>query len=122
MEQRLLRTLNYELEVRHPHTYLLHIVRELEGSDEVANLAFCILNDSLCTTLCLQFPPHTIAVSALFLALELLTATGGSASAAASATDVKTNSNKRAGINAQYAHLSGGLRPLYCVESLWCCV
>ena len=31
-EQELLRVLAFNMEVKHPHHYLLHIVRELEGS------------------------------------------------------------------------------------------
>ncbi len=76
MEQTVLRVLNYELEVRHSHQYVLQLVRELNGSDEIANLSFCLCNDLIAhTTLPLQYTPHALAVSALFVANELLTAT-----------------------------------------------
>jgi len=72
-EQHLLRVLGYEMEVKHPHHYVLHIIRELEASEELANVAFCVANDSLYTNLCLLHSPWTIATACVYLAAELLT-------------------------------------------------
>src|SRR5688572_3943475 len=37
-EQQLLRVLGFDMDIRHPHSFLLHIVRELEGSANAASL------------------------------------------------------------------------------------
>lgn len=71
-EQLLMRIVGYNLEYRSPLHYVLHICRHLEGSDELANLAFYILNDSMCTTLWLQYRPEAVACSALYLAGEMI--------------------------------------------------
>jgi len=70
-EQILLRVLGYDLECDHAHRYVLHIVRQLEATEDVASIAYYILNDSLCTTLCLQYSAARIACGAIYLASEL---------------------------------------------------
>jgi len=71
-EQTLLRVFAFDLDLRHPHHYILHFIRDLEGAEELASVSWCILNDSLCTTLCLQYRPEPIACAAIYLAGEMI--------------------------------------------------
>lgn len=71
-EQTLLRVFGFDLDLRHPHHYVLHFIRDLEGAEELASVSWRILNDSLCTTLCLQYRPEPIACAAIYLAGEMI--------------------------------------------------
>jgi len=71
-EHQLLRILGFRLEFQHPHHYVLHIIRDLEGKEELASVAYYILNDSMCTTLCLQYQPQVVACAAIYLAGEMV--------------------------------------------------
>jgi len=71
-EQLLLRVFAFDLDLRHPQHFVLHFIRDLEGPEELASVSWCILNDSLSTTLCLQYRPEPIACAAIYLAGELL--------------------------------------------------
>lgn len=71
-EQTLLRVFGFDLDLKHPHHYVLHFIRDLEGAEEIASVSWCILNDSLCTTLCLQYRPEPIACAAIYLAGEMI--------------------------------------------------
>lgn len=71
-EQLLLRVFGFDLELLHPHQFLLHFIRNLEGPEELANMAWYILNDSLSTTLSLQYKPQALACAAAYLAAELM--------------------------------------------------
>lgn len=72
MEQVVLRVFGFDMDLRHPHQYVLHFIRDLEGSEELASVAWCILNDSMETSLCLQYPAHSVACSAIYLAQEMM--------------------------------------------------
>lgn len=72
-EQLLLRVLGFNLTSRHPHHYVLHFLKELGASEELAVLSWSILNDSYRTTVCLQFKPESIACAAVYLAAEMMT-------------------------------------------------
>eukprot|EP00250_Pteridium_aquilinum_P003778 c14068_g1_i1 orf=803-2041(-) len=72
-EHMVLVTLDFELKVRHPHSFVLLATSELKYASEVlVPVSYIILNDVLYTTLCLQFKPQQIAASALLLAAKLL--------------------------------------------------
>ncbi|MCO5602368.1 hypothetical protein L7F22_056499 [Adiantum nelumboides] len=72
-EHMILVTLDFELKVRHPHSFVLLATSEFKFDCEaLVPVSYIILNDSLYTTLCLQFKPQHIAVSALLLAAKLL--------------------------------------------------
>lgn len=72
-EHMVLVTLDFELKVRHPHSFVLLATSEIKFACEaLVPLSYIILNDSLYTTLCLQFKPQHIAVSALLFAAKLL--------------------------------------------------
>ncbi|KAK9824606.1 hypothetical protein WJX72_011678 [[Myrmecia] bisecta] len=72
-EQLLLRTLHFDISMEHPHKYLLNYCATLRCSQPLAQLAICLLNDSLLyTTLCLSHAPAEVAGGALHLAAVLL--------------------------------------------------
>ena len=71
-EQVVLRVLHFEVDVKHPHHFVLHFVKRLNGSRDLAKLAWSISNDSMLTFLALYYEPHCIAVACIFLASELL--------------------------------------------------
>ena len=71
-EQKLLRVLNFEMKIYHPHLYILHFARELECSEEVCRCAYYLANDSLRSTLCLQYPPNAIACACIYLSSEMM--------------------------------------------------
>jgi len=73
-EQTILNRIGFDLTVEHPHGTLLKNVKlismhhnDVENRD-LAQIAWNIINDSLKSTLCLQFRPHLIANAALYLA------------------------------------------------------
>ncbi|KAG2423315.1 hypothetical protein HXX76_015462 [Chlamydomonas incerta] len=75
-ERAVLYTLGFDLDVQHPYTMLLEWLGKERLLDEPATSPFKplvqnswnLVNDSLRTTLCLQFPPPKIAAAALWLA------------------------------------------------------
>jgi cyclin T len=71
-ERVLLQTLAFDLTVEHPYKYLLQYVKTIEGDRELAQTAWNFVNDSLRTTLCLQFRPPLIASAAIYLASKFL--------------------------------------------------
>jgi hypothetical protein len=71
-EQLLLRVINFETILIHPQHYILHFAREIECSEELTSIAFYICNDSLLTTLILQYSSSAIACSAIYLAAEFI--------------------------------------------------
>jgi hypothetical protein len=71
LEQHLLRVLGFGVRVTHPQPYVLHLGRTMEVSAELVRLAYYIANDSARTSLCLQYPPHTVACGCIFVAAEL---------------------------------------------------
>lgn len=67
-----LQTIAFDLTLEHPYRYLLQYVRSLKGDNNLAQCAWNFVNDSLRTTLCLQFKPHLIASAAIYLASKFL--------------------------------------------------
>jgi len=77
-EQAILNKIGFDLTVEHPHGPVLKNVKlisshhsEQENRD-LAQIAWNIVNDSLKSTLCLQFRPNLIASAALYLASRFL--------------------------------------------------
>ncbi|PAA89562.1 hypothetical protein BOX15_Mlig018086g2 [Macrostomum lignano] len=70
-ERLMLRTLKFDFIVEHPYKHLLEMGRRLRGSQEeistIVRHAWAFVNDSLYTTLCLQWEPEIIACSVLYL-------------------------------------------------------
>lgn len=80
LERILLQTLRFDLEVEHPYKHLLGytnnstIVRDGLGGEEIRlaclQRAWAFLNDSCCTTVCLQYEPEIVAIAMLLLACK----------------------------------------------------
>ncbi|GAA5860773.1 hypothetical protein JCM8547_005530 [Rhodosporidiobolus lusitaniae] len=76
-EEAMLNTLCFDLTVRHPHWLAVQTAErvwrdEPEKAEEVASVAWALLNDSLATQLCILRPPQTVAAAALALACSHL--------------------------------------------------
>ncbi|XP_063621884.1 cyclin-K-like [Cydia splendana] len=75
LERILLQTIKFDLQVEHPYGYLLKYAKCLKGDkaklQKMVQMAWTFVNDSLCTTLCLQWEPEVIAVALMFLAGKL---------------------------------------------------
>ncbi|KAH0503490.1 Cyclin-K [Microtus ochrogaster] len=75
LEKILLQTIQFDLEVKHPYQYLLRYAKHLKGNKEkiqkLVQMAWTFVNDSLCTTLSLQWEPEIIAVAVMYLAEHL---------------------------------------------------
>ncbi|XP_072032462.1 uncharacterized protein [Amphiura filiformis] len=74
-ERILLQTIKFDLQVFHPYSYLLKYAKTIKGDkskiQKLVQMAWTFVNDSLCTTLCLQWEPHIIATAFLYLAGRL---------------------------------------------------
>jgi len=79
-ERLLLHTLGFDFNVEHPYKHLLHLAKRLNQSQDLpedssrslTQVAWNFANDSLRTTLCLQFSASDIANAVLYLASKLL--------------------------------------------------
>lgn len=75
LERILLQTIKFDLQVEHPYNYLLKYAKCLKGDknklQKMVQMAWTFVNDSLCTTLALQWEPEIIAVALMYLAGKL---------------------------------------------------
>ncbi|XP_057339380.1 cyclin-K-like [Microplitis mediator] len=75
LEKILLQTIKFDLQVEHPYSYLLKYVKCLKGDksklQKKLQMAWNFVNDSLSTTLSLQWEPEIIAVAVMYLAGKL---------------------------------------------------
>ncbi|KAK2705865.1 cyclin-K-like isoform X2 [Artemia franciscana] len=75
LERILLQTIQFDLQVEHPYRYLLSYGKSFkvdqEKKNKIIQMAWTFVNDSLCTTLCLQWEPEIIAVALMYLACKL---------------------------------------------------
>lgn len=75
LERILLQTIKFDLQVEHPYTFLLKYAKCLKGDknrlQKMVQMAWTFVNDSLCTTLCLQWEPEIIAIALMYLAGKL---------------------------------------------------
>lgn len=60
-----------QLIIQHPYRTLTELQSSLSMAQEDGSLAWSIINDHYLTDLPLLFPPHIIAVTAIFLAITL---------------------------------------------------
>lgn len=81
----LISEMNSQLIVHHPYRTLQELQTTLNMAQEDVSLAGSILNDHYLTDLPLLFPPHVIAVTAIFLALTLKPTQAGLQAAASTA-------------------------------------
>ena len=72
-EQILLRTVNFDIVVEHPHRYVLNFSKLLGVTHSLVQMALVLLNDSLVyTNACLVFEPADIAAASLEAAFEIV--------------------------------------------------
>ncbi|XP_065309719.1 cyclin-K isoform X2 [Dermacentor albipictus] len=75
MERILLQTIKFDLQVSHPYGFLLKYAKCLKGDksklQKMVQMAWTFINDSLCTTLCLQWEPEVVAIALVYLAGKL---------------------------------------------------
>ncbi|KAL6064725.1 Cyclin-K, variant 2 [Balamuthia mandrillaris] len=71
-ERVLLQTLAFDLTVEHPYKCLLSYVKSIQGDRSLARSSWYFVNDSMRTTLCLQYSSHAIAAAAIYLASKVL--------------------------------------------------
>nr|CAG4644121.1 EOG090X09KD [Lepidurus arcticus] len=75
MERILLQTIQFDLQVEHPYRYLILYAKCLRGDkvklQKMVQMAWTFVNDSLCTTLCLQWEPEIIGIALIYLAGKL---------------------------------------------------
>lgn len=80
LERILLQTLRFDLEVEHPYDHLIKYVKHFEVTragvtdeavkKELLQSAWTFLNDSCCTTVCLQYEPEIVAIAMIYLACK----------------------------------------------------
>lgn len=75
LESILLQTIKFDLEVDHPYNFLVSYAKSLKGEklklQKMVQMAWNFVNDSLSTTVCLQWEPEIIAVALIHLASKL---------------------------------------------------
>ena len=73
----ILQTIKFDLSVDHPYSSLIKYAKCLQNKGDSAKLqkmvqmSWTFVNDSLCTTLCLQWEPEIVAVALMYLAAKL---------------------------------------------------
>ena len=72
----LLQTIKFDLQVDHPYTSILLFAKSLKGDrnklQKMVQMSWTFVNDSLCTTVCLQWEPEIIAIAGIFLNRKLV--------------------------------------------------
>jgi cyclin L len=70
IERYILKELGFSLYniMDHPHKYILYFIKVLNGNEELANLAWSYLNDSMRLDISLRYEAHIIACGAIYLA------------------------------------------------------
>lgn len=75
LESILLQTIKFDLEIDHPYNFLVSYAKCLKGDkakiQSMVQMAWSFVNDSLSTTVCLQWEPEIIAVALIHLASKL---------------------------------------------------
>ncbi|EGG15128.1 cyclin [Cavenderia fasciculata] len=71
-ELTLLKEFGFMMSVEPPHKYILSYMKLLDRSNELAQKAWNFLNDSMRTTLCVQYKPESISAAAIFMAARML--------------------------------------------------
>ncbi|GAB6026030.1 hypothetical protein CHUAL_012240 [Chamberlinius hualienensis] len=75
LERILLQTMKFDLQVDHPYKYLLRYAKCLRGDKQklqaMVQMSWTFVNDSLHTTLCLQWEPEIVAIALMYLSSKL---------------------------------------------------
>eukprot|EP00123_Amoebidium_parasiticum_P011166 comp20552_c0_seq1/m.26383 comp20552_c0_seq1/g.26383 ORF comp20552_c0_seq1/g.26383 comp20552_c0_seq1/m.26383 type:complete len:317 (-) comp20552_c0_seq1:83-1033(-) len=70
-ERVLLQTISFDLTIEHPYKYLLGFIKALKGDKNFAQTAWNFINDSLRSTVCLQYHPRVVACAVILLAARM---------------------------------------------------
>uniref|UniRef100_A0AAG5DWE4 Cyclin-K n=1 Tax=Anopheles atroparvus TaxID=41427 RepID=A0AAG5DWE4_ANOAO len=75
LERILLQTIKFDLQVEHPYSFLVKYAKCLKGDSaklqKMVQMAWNFVNDSLSTTVSIQWEPEIIAVALIYLASKL---------------------------------------------------
>lgn len=75
LERILLQTIKFDLQVDHPYGFLVKYAKSLKGDNgklqKMVQMAWNFVNDSLSTTVCLQWEPEVIGIALIHLASKL---------------------------------------------------
>lgn len=75
LERILLQTIKFDLQIEHPYNFLVKYAKCLKvdkaNLQDIIQMAWNFVNDSLSTTVCLQWEPEIIAVAVIHLAIKL---------------------------------------------------
>jgi len=73
-ERNVLQTLGFDFQIEHPYSNMLAKVKQLqhEHQKRLAQFSWNFINDSLRTTLCIQYDPKDIASTSIYLASKYL--------------------------------------------------
>ncbi|XP_023248450.1 cyclin-K-like [Copidosoma floridanum] len=75
LEKILLQTMKFDFKVQHPYSYLTTYAKCLKGDkiklQKMVQMAWTFINDSLCTTLSVEWEPEIIAIAVMYLAGKL---------------------------------------------------
>ena len=85
--------MNSQLIIHHPYRTLQDLQNTLSMAQDDTSLAWSIINDHYMTDLPLLYPPHVIAVTAIFLALTLKPTQAGLQAAASTAAALSSASS-----------------------------
>eukprot|EP01080_Neovahlkampfia_damariscottae_P003170 gene3170-5486_t len=72
LEAKLLRCLNFNLEIDLPYQYFFNYAHFLRINEGLTQLGYDIINDSFRGSICLEYEPHEISCAAIYLASKLL--------------------------------------------------
>lgn len=89
----LISEMNSQLIVHHPYRTLQGLQTTLDMAQDDVSLAWSIINDHYLTDMPLLFPPHVIAVTAIFLAMTLKPTQAGLQAAASTAAALNSTSS-----------------------------
>ena len=89
----LISEMNSQLIIHHPYRTLHDLQNTLHMAQEDVPLAWSIINDSYLTDIPLLFPPHVMAVTAIFLALTQKPTQAGLQAAASTAAALANTSS-----------------------------
>jgi len=74
-ERILLQTIKFDLQVDHPYGYLVKYAKSLKGNQEIikslVQSTWTLINDSYCTTLCLQWEPEIVTIALMYLSSKM---------------------------------------------------
>ncbi|ETV76356.1 hypothetical protein, variant [Aphanomyces astaci] len=71
-EQHVLRAIRFDMDVPLPYQHLLNLAKLLQVSRVVVQIALTLASDLFYSARALEYPPHVIAASSIYLAMDLL--------------------------------------------------